>query len=671
MNHTEALERAEKLRVLINRYRYEYHVLDALSISEDALDSLKKELFDLEQQFPDLVTPDSPTQRIAGKPLEGFSKVEHPGRMISLNDAFSELDFTEWLQRLENHLGRAYAGNLYCDLKMDGLAIELRYEDGVLAQASTRGDGMVGEDVTQNIRTVEAVPLRLRADDRPVPNVLLVRGEVFLKKSEFERINALLASQGQKTFANPRNLAAGTIRQLDPAVTAGRKLSFYGYSVVGQRGEYGDSFVSHDAEYAALRAWGIPVNPHGRVATDVLDVFAFYHEWEEKRDALDYEFDGTVISVNDNEVYRSGGVIGKSPRGAIAFKFAPRQAQTIIQDIFVQVGRTGVLTPVADLRPVSIGGTTVSRATLHNVDEIERLGVKIGDTVIVGRAGDVIPDILKALPELRTGKEKAFRMPTKCPVCGEQVQKDPQQVAYKCVNVDCPAKKREALYHFVSRNAMNIDGVGPKILDALMDAGFVRDAADLYSLTVEDIMNLDRFGEVSARNVVDAIQARTTVPLHRFIFALGIEHVGEETARTLAAHFETLKALSAASAEQLSSVPDVGPVVSRSINEWFSHNYNKKLLEKFMAAKLEITPEQRVASGPLSGKVFVITGSLDSMSRDEAKERIRALGGDISESVSKKTSYVVSGSDPGSKLNKARELGVAILDEDALRALLR
>jgi DNA ligase (NAD+) len=420
-----------------------------------------------------------------------------------------------------------------------------------------------------------------------------------------------------------------------------------------------------------LRAWGIPVNPHGRVATDVLDVFAFYHEWEEKRDALDYEFDGTVISVNDNEVYRSGGVIGKSPRGAIAFKFAPRQAQTIIQDIFVQVGRTGVLTPVADLRPVSIGGTTVSRATLHNVDEIERLGVKIGDTVIVGRAGDVIPDILKALPELRTGKEKAFRMPTKCPVCGEQVQKDPQQVAYKCVNVDCPAKKREALYHFVSRNAMNIDGVGPKILDALMDAGFVRDAADLYSLTVEDIMNLDRFGEVSARNVVDAIQARTTVPLHRFIFALGIEHVGEETARTLAAHFETLKALSAASAEQLSSVPDVGPVVSRSINEWFSHNYNKKLLEKFMAAKLEITPEQRVASGPLSGKVFVITGSLDSMSRDEAKERIRALGGDISESVSKKTSYVVSGSDPGSKLNKARELGVAILDEDALRALLR
>ncbi|MEK7638171.1 MAG: NAD-dependent DNA ligase LigA, partial [Patescibacteria group bacterium] len=497
MDKTQARERIGKLRTLINHYRYEYHVLDKFSISDDALDSLKKELFDLEQQYPDLVTPDSPTQRVAGKPLEGFTKVPHPGRMISLNDAFSEDDIRDWLQRLENILGHPYKGEYYCDLKMDGLAVELRYEDGLLVQASTRGDGMTGEDVTQNIRTVDAVPLRLRSDERKIPTLLLVRGEVFLKKSEFERINKELERAGQKTHANPRNLAAGTIRQLDPSVTAGRKLSFYAYSIVGIDGTYGGAFESHKAEYDALRQWGLAVNPHGRVASNTEEVFAFYHEWEAKRDSLDYEFDGTVISVNDNDTYRLVGIVGKAPRGAIAFKFAPRQAQTIVEDIIVQVGRTGVLTPVAVLQPVNIGGTTVSRATLHNMDEIARLGVKIGDTVIVGRAGDVIPDIIKVLSELRTGKEKVFHMPKRCPICGEPVQKDPEQVAFKCGNSDCPAKKREAIYHFVGRNAMNIDGVGPKIIDALMDAGFVQDAADLYSLKIDDIMNLERFGEVS------------------------------------------------------------------------------------------------------------------------------------------------------------------------------
>ena len=416
MNHSQAHERVSKLRDLINRYRYEYHVLDKLSISEDALDSLKKELFDLEQQFPDLVTPDSPTQRVAGKPSEGFTKVQHPGRMISLNDAFSESDFNDWLERLNNYLGRPYTGELYCDLKMDGLAIELRYEKGLLVQASTRGDGIVGEDVTQNIKTVDAVPLRLRDEDRAVPPLVLVRGEVFLLKSEFKRINEESEAAGKKTHANPRNLAAGTIRQLDPSVTAGRKLTFYAYSVVGTDGTYGDSFDSHSDEYKALRQWGIPVNPHGRVAKHVSEVFVFYHEWEEKRDALDYEFDGTVISVNDNSVYRESGIVGKAPRGAIAFKFAPRQSETVVEDIQVQVGRTGVLTPVAHLKPVHIGGTTITRATLHNMDEIGRLGVKIGDTVVVGRAGDVIPDILKVLTDLRTGHEKTFHMPKTCPV---------------------------------------------------------------------------------------------------------------------------------------------------------------------------------------------------------------------------------------------------------------
>jgi DNA ligase (NAD+) len=671
MDIAAANERISKLRALIDDYRYRYHVLDESAVSDEVLDSLKRELFELEQEHPDLVTPDSPTQRVAGRPLEGFVKVPHPGRMISLNDAFSEDDFRAWLERLENYLGHSYAGPFYCDLKMDGLAVELRYERGVLVQASTRGDGLVGEDVTQNIKTVDAVPLRLRDTDRRVPDVLLVRGEAFLKKSEFARINAQLERDGEKVYANPRNLAAGTIRQLDPTVTAGRKLSFYGYSVVGEDGSYGEPFATHDAEYAALRSWGIPVNPHGRVSPDVDGVMAFYHEWEEKRDALDYEFDGTVISVNDNATYRTAGVIGKSPRGAIAFKFAPRQAQTVIEDIQVQVGRTGVLTPVAHLRPVNIGGTTVTRATLHNMDEIERLGVNIGDTVIVGRAGDVIPDILRVLPELRTGREKPFRMPKQCPVCGEAVVQGEGKVAFRCENTHCPAKRREAIYHFVSRHALNIDGVGPKIIDALMDAGLVVDAADLYTLTPEDLENLDRFGEISSRNVVQAVHERREAPLHRFIYSLGIEHVGEETARALATHFHTLQKLHDATDEELTAVPDIGPVVSRSIVRWFSRPYNKKLLEKFMAAGLSIRSEKGAAKGPLSGKTFVVTGTLAGMSRDEVKDRIRAAGGTVSESVSKKTSYVVAGEAPGSKLEKAQKLGVSVLDEDGLRKLLK
>ncbi|MEK7121809.1 MAG: NAD-dependent DNA ligase LigA [Patescibacteria group bacterium] len=392
-----AKERIEKLKKTINRHRYLYHVLDRQEISDEALDSLKKELFDLEQEFPDLITADSPTQRVAGEPLEGFSKVTHPGRMISLNDAFSPQDLHDWQERLNNFLGQTYDGSYYCDLKMDGLAIELRYEDGELTQASTRGNGLIGEDVTQNIRTVDAVPLRLRSEDRPIPKMLLVRGEVFLTKKEFARINKEQAKKNEKTYANPRNFAAGTIRQLDPRITAGRKLSFYAYNIIGIDGTYGDGLKSHADEYKALNEWGIGTNPHGKIANTPKDVILFWETWQEKRDKLDYEFDGIVVSINDNGVYRRAGVIGKSPRGAIAFKFSPKSAQTIVEDIQVQVGRTGVLTPVAHLKPVSIGGTTVSRATLHNIDEINRLGVKIGDTVVVGRAGDVIPDILNVL----------------------------------------------------------------------------------------------------------------------------------------------------------------------------------------------------------------------------------------------------------------------------------
>ncbi|HUO75705.1 MAG TPA: NAD-dependent DNA ligase LigA [Candidatus Paceibacterota bacterium] len=664
MDKAAANERILKLRKLIDRYRYEYHVLDKLSISDEALDSLKKELFDLEAKYPDLITPDSPTQRVAGKPLRGFTKVTHPGRMISLNDAFSEQDFRDWLERLENHLGKPYTGGFYCDIKMDGLAIELRYEDGLLVQASTRGDGTTGEDVTQNIKTVEAVPLRLRDDDRRVPPVVLVRGEVFLMKSEFKRINEESEAAGRKTHANPRNLAAGTIRQLDPAITAGRRLSFYAWSVVDAHGTYGDDYKTHTEEFKALRDWGISANPHGRVAKTVDDVFTFYHEWESKRDKLDYEFDGTVISVNDNAIYRESGIVGKAPRGAIAFKFAPRQAETVVEDIQVQVGRTGVLTPVAHLKPVYIGGTTITRATLHNMDEIERLGVKIGDTVIVGRAGDVIPDILKVLPEMRTGKEKAFRMPKICPVCETPIEKD--GVASYCPNRDCPAQRREAIYHFVSRAALNIEGLGPQTVDQLMDAGLVQDAADLYTLKPDDLENLEGFAEVSSRKVVDAIRARRTVTLHRFIYGLGITHVGEETAAMLARHFMTLEKLSNATEEQLREVEDIGPIVAESIVEWFKHPYNHALLKKFATVGLRVTAEKAPVKGKLSGVTIVVTGTLEKLSREAAEEKIRELGGKASGSVSKETDYIVVGANPGeNKTAAAKKFGTKVLNEDA------
>ena len=672
MDKKQAHQRVLKLRELIDRYRYEYHVLDKLSISEDALDSLKKELFDLEQQYPDLITPDSPTQRVAGKPLEWFTKVQHPGRMISLNDAFSEQDLRDWRERLDNYLGHAYRGAYYCDLKMDGLAMELRYEKGLLVQASTRGDGTTGEDVTQNVKTVDAVPLRLRDEERKVPDVVLVRGEVFLMKSEFKRINKELEKAGKKVHANPRNLAAGTIRQLDPKVTAGRKLSFYAWSVVNADGQYGNGFDTHSDEFAALRQWGIAANPYGRVAHSIEEVFKFYHEWEEKRDKLDYEFDGTVISVNDNATYKTSGIVGKAPRGAIAFKFASRQAESVVEDIQVQVGRTGVLTPVAHLRPVHIGGTTITRATLHNLDEIRRLGVRIGDTVIVGRAGDVIPDILKVLSELRPRDAKEFHMPKKCPVCHTSVKKEEGQVAYYCPNKDCPAQKREAVYHFISRNAMNVDGVGPQTIDALMDAGLIADVADLYTLTKEDFLNLEGFADVSAQKAVDAIHARRSVPLMRFIYGLGITHVGEETARALAEHFHTLEKLTEASEDELRAVPDIGPVVAESIVEWFAHPYNRDILKKFIKAGVHIERAKGPAKGKLSGKTFVVTGTLDTMSREQAEEAIRAHGGAVSGSVSKETSYVVVGADPGStKYESAQKLKIPMLTEEEFLKLVK
>lgn len=658
----EARERIEKLKTAINKHRYFYHVLDKQEISEEALDSLKKELFDLEQEFPELVTADSPTQRVGGKPLKEFSKVKHPKPMLSFNDAFDQEDMKEWEARFEKIFPGAKNGGYYCELKIDGLAIELKYKKGLLEVASTRGDGLIGEDVTQNLKTVEAVPLVL-TDKIDVA----VRGEVFITKNDFERINKEQKKGGLKAYANPRNLAAGSIRQLDPKVTASRGLDSFAYSLVTDLGQ-----KTHEEEHLILKSLGFKTNPHNKFAKDLNEVRKFRDYWEEHRDKLDYEIDGIVVILNDERSFQRTGVVGKAPRGAIAYKFSPKEAETIVEDIIVQVGRTGTLTPVAVLRPVQIGGTTVSRATLHNLDEIRRLGLKIKDTVIVGRAGDVIPDIKKVLKELRTGKEKDFHMPKRCPVCDSPVEQIAGQVAFKCANKDCPAIKREGIYHFVSRKALDIDGVGPKIIDQLMAAALIKDAADLFTLKTEDLLNLERFAEKSAQNAIDAIQAKKKVPLHKFIYALGIPHVGEETAFVLAKRFHKLDNLGKASKEDLANIPDVGPVVAESIYEWFGKSYNSKLISKFKKAGVKVVEEKPARhSKKLKGKAFVLTGSLEKMSREEAKEKIREYGGDVSSSVSKNTDYMVAGTEPGSKYERAKKLGVKIINEKEFLSMLK
>jgi DNA ligase (NAD+) len=706
MTKDQAKMRIEKLKKEINKYRYEYHVLDRSEISDSALDSLKKELFDLEAQFPELVTPDSPTQRVAGKPLAEFKKVRHGERMTSFNDAFSEEDMRDWFTRLENYLGRSLAAGssrgradaaplFYCELKIDGLAIELEYENGIFTRGSTRGDGLIGEDVTQNLRTIEAIPLHLAPPDevatnlkkiglRPsdytiAPKSLIVRGEVFLTKREFAKINKEQERVGGKAYANPRNVAAGSIRQLDPAVTASRHLDSFQYEIVSDLGA-----KTHEEKHLLLSAMGFKTNPHNEHARDLAEVFAFREKWGEpaRREKIDYEYDGTVVLINDNATFAAAGIIGKAPRAGIAYKFSPREATTVVEDIKVQVGRTGALTPVAVMRPVNVGGVTVTHASLHNAAEIERLGLKIGDTVIIQRAGDVIPQITKVLPHLRTGRERAFKMPARCPVDGSPVVRD--GAITRCSSRTCAAQHREALYHFVSRAAFNIEGLGPKIIDKFLDEGLISDAADIFELQKGDIAALERFGEKSAENIVGEIAEKKHVTLPRFLYALGILHVGEETAVTLAKHFDfphadssvkikdIARVFAGLSLEDLQKAPDIGPKVGQSIYDWFREKRSVDLLTRLEKAGVTVgaMPARSATSARLAGKTFVITGSLESMDRESAKERIRAQGGDASESVSKKTSYLVAGAEPGSKYEKAKTLGVKIIDEKELLKLL-
>lgn len=663
MTKAEVAKRIIKLRREINYHRRLYHVLDRQEISDAALDSLKKELFDLEQQYLDLITTDSPTQRIGGQPLDKFKKTRHETPMLSFNDAFSEQDMQDWLRRLQNYLGQSITPLFYCELKLDGLAIELVYQDGLLVQASTRGDGQVGEDVTQNIKTIDAIPLNLEKGDWP--KKLIVRGEVFLTKKEFNRINQELEKAGKKTYANPRNLAAGSIRQLDPKITASRRLDSFAYDIAlppNVLKKAGLDFKNHSEEHAALKNWGFKTNPNNKKCGSLAEVFKIQKYWNEHRDKLPYEIDGLVVLVDDNKIYDDGGVIGKAPRAGIAYKFSAKEATTIVENIRVYIGRTGTLTPVAQLRPVQVGGITITHASLHNMDEIGRLSVKIGDTVVVSRAGDVIPQITQVLKKLRSGKEKEFKMPTHCPLCNSNVIKE--GVFYRCVNKKCLAVQSRQLYHFVSRSAFNIEGLGRKIINRFLDEGLIRDAADIFTLEKGDIAVLPGFGEKSADNIINEIKQRSQISLARFIYSLGILHVGEETARALAHYFKSINKLSLATIEELQVISDIGPKVAESIVEWFKDRRNQALLEKLNKVGIKITaPETGLTAGRLRGQSFVITGTLSSMSRDQAKEKLRALGADINESVSVKTSFVVAGDNPGSKFDKAKKLGVKILNE--------
>jgi len=683
MTKSEAKQRLGKLKETIDKYRYNRLVLDKPIVKESVEDSLKKELFDIEQEFPDLISPDSPSQRVGGKPLEKFVKFTHPARMLSFNDAFGREDMEDWLDRMARALDKPIPddglarlkfaeeilGGFYCELKLDGLAIEMIYENGVFKTGATRGDGTIGEDVTQNLKTIEAIPLKLepKTNNQKLTTNFIVRGEAFVTKKDFNRINREQEKNNLPVYANPRNLAAGSIRQLNPEITASRRLDSNAYSLITDFGQ-----KVHEDEHKILKELGFKTNPHNKFCKNLDEVQKFRDYWEKHREKLDYEIDGIVAIVNSNQVFGKLGVVGKAPRGAMAYKFSPREATTRVKDIIVSVGRTGSLTPIAVMEPVEIGGTTVSRATLHNEDEIKRLDVKIGDTVAVGRAGDVIPDVKKVLKELRTGKEKKFHFPSECPVCNEPVRRIEGEAAYKCVNKNCPAIKREAIYHFVSKSAADIDGIGPKNIDQFMDAGLIRDAADLYLLEKEDLLNLDRFAEKSADNAIKSIQSRKKIHLDRFIFALGIPHVGSETALDLARKFGTLEKIGDAELEELNSIRDIGEVVARSIFDWFRADYNKKLLEKFKKNGVQaLKQESTQKSEKLKGQSFVFTGSLETMSREQAEEIVREHGGDTSSTVSKETGFVVASEAPGSKYDRAKKLGVKIISEKEFLKLIQ
>lgn len=668
MTREEAAHRAQKLRDQINDYRYHYHVLNRSLMSEAAADSLKHELTQIEEQFPDLITPDSPTQRVAGQPLERFRTAAHSTPMMSLNDVFSEEELTSWVRRNEKLIGEI--NEYFVEIKMDGLAASLIYEDGLLVQGLTRGDGYTGEDVTQNLRTIESVPLQLRRSSQVDPGVYAgrfeVRGEVVLFKDDFEALNKERATKGMPLFANPRNTAAGTIRQLDARLVAERRLNFIVYGVVSSL----EQASTHEGEHQLATELGFRVEPHSRVARNVADIMQFAREWEEKRKELAYGTDGLVITVNDRRKVARLGVVGKAPRGSVAYKFPAEQATTRLKNILISIGRTGAATPFAVLEPVLVAGSTIQMATLHNESEIKRKDIRIGDTVIVQKAGDVIPEVVAPLPKLRDGSERVFVMPKHCPICQTLLVKKESEAIWRCPNPNCYALERGRIIHFASKEALDIEGLGEKIVDALLDSKLIADAADLFHLTIDDVKSMPRFADKSAENLVSSIQARKNPTLERFIYALGIRHVGRQTAIDLAGHFGSLEAFVGTSMAELEGIEGVGKVVAESIYDWLNSKSGQDILSKLADEGVSPQPYRR-ARGKLSGLKFVITGTLEAFSREVAAEKLEALGGKVQPSVTKETDYLVVGADPGaSKVSKAKSLNTKQVSEKDLLEML-
>jgi len=655
-------KRAEMLRTSLLRHQYLYHVLDTPEISDSAYDALMVELEGLEEAYPDLRRIDSPTQRIGGPARDGFEKVPHKVAQWSFNDAFSEDDIRAFDERVRKLAREDFS--YICELKIDGLKVVLEYVDGVLVRGATRGDGSVGEDVTANVRTVASIPLTL---SQKISGIF--EGEIWMAKSTLERLNKAREKAGEALFANPRNVAAGSMRQLDPKVTASRRLESFVYDIAElQKGKIPET---QDGELAFLSDLGFKVNPHHRRVSSIDEVISYWKEWQKKSPKEDYLIDGIVVKVDSRKIQERLGYTGKAPRWGIAFKFPAEQVTTVVEDIVFQVGRTGVITPVAELRPVLVAGSVVSRATLHNEDEIKRLDVRIGDTVVLQKAGDVIPDIVSVMKEFRIGKERPFVFPTHIPECGGdgRIERIPGQVAHRCVVRDSLALMKRKFYYFVSRSAFDIEGCGPKVIDALLDAGLISTFPDLFKLKRGDVLALPRFAEKSADNLLESIERARKVTLPRFLISLSIDHVGEETAYLIADRFGTLEKIINTRREEFESIEGIGPVVAESLSSWFADATHRKLISS-LQKEVTIEKIKKPEKMPLSGKSFVLTGTLSSLERTMAEEKIRSLGGDVSSSVSKKTSYVVVGENPGSKADKARALGVQILSESDFLKLI-
>ncbi|MGB9823788.1 MAG: NAD-dependent DNA ligase LigA [Candidatus Hydrothermia bacterium] len=667
MSKEEAKKRIEELREQINYHNYRYYVLNSPVISDAEYDELMRELQELESMYPDLITPDSPTQRVGAPPQEEFGTIEHEIPMLSIQDARNEEEIREFDRRIKRQLGLPLSVDIEytAEPKFDGLSCELTYINGTYFSAATRGDGIRGEDVTLNAKTIKSIPLRLLPNFQ-IPPKVQIRGEVIMKKKDFEELNKELISKGEPPFANPRNAAAGSLRQLDPNITAKRKLDFIAWGV----GVVQDlKFEYHWDVLNAIEKWGFKVSSPRKLCKNIEEVIEYYREMEEKRDSLDYELDGIVIKVNKLSLWEELGTTARTPRYFLAGKFKPRQKTTKILDVVFQVGRTGAITPVAILEPVEVGGVIVSRATLHNFDEIKRLDVKIGDRVVVQRAGDVIPDIVTVIKEARTGEEKEIQPPESCPVCGSKVVRE--GAYYRCVSMKCPAKLKAHLRHFAQRRAMDIEGLGEKVAEQLVDRGLVKDVADLYYLKKWQLMTLEGFADKSAQNLIDEIEKSKKTTLARFLYAIGIPNVGEYTAKILADKFKSLDKLMNTTYSELIAVPGIGPETASSIVEFFRNEDNKKIIEKFLNAGISFEEEKiEVKESPFKGKTVVFTGELHSMTRDQAKELVEKLGGRAASSVSRNTDLVIVGENPGSKYQKALELGIKIINEEEFLKML-